>query len=277
MIAVVADSAADLPPGLAPAISIVPLTVRFGSNEFRDGVDLPATAFWERVDAGPEFPTTASPPPAALLEAYRAAAERGAAGVVSVHVSGKLSRTAESARMAGGEAPLPVEVVDSRSVSLGEGLVALAASEAAEAGGDLAAVAATARGAVARLEVYALLETVDFLRRGGRVGRAKAAVTDLLRIRPILSVEDGEPVLVARARTRGRALDEVLERAAGPAEAAGVLHGGASEASEVAARVREACGVEPIVTLIGAVTGTHLGPAALGVAVLRPESTLASQ
>ena len=271
-IAVVADSACDLPPHEAARVGVrvVPLTVTFGEESFRDGEELTPEAFWDRVEASPDLPTTASPAPAALLEAYRAAAAAGADGIVSVHVSGKLSRTLDSAQTAAAESPVPVEVVDSRSVSLGIALVALAAARAGADGRGLAETAAATRAAADRVQVVAFLDTVEFLKRGGRVGRAKAALSDLLRVRPVLSLDDGETVLVARSRTRGRAIEEVLARAEGPAEAAAVLHGGAEEAAAVAVRLASACGVEPIVALIGAVTGTHLGPRALGIAVLRP-------
>lgn len=270
--AVISDSAADLPADVAArtGIVVVPLTVVFGSEAFLDGVTLSAEAFWDRTARDPEFPTTASPSPAEFAEAYRGAAARGARGVVSVHVSGALSRTVETARLAAAESPVPVEVVDSRSVSLGIGLVALAAARAAAAGDGLDGVAGVARAAARRTAVFALLDTVEFLRRGGRLGRAKAAVTDLLRIRPVLTLEDGEPVLAARARTRAKAVAEILARVDGPAEAAGVIHAGAPEAAEVARSVAKACGAEPIVSLVGAVTGTHLGPRALGVALLSP-------
>jgi DegV family protein with EDD domain len=151
---------------------------------------------------------------------------------------------------------------------MGQGLVALGAAMAAADVPDLPTVAGRARGASARLAVVAVLDTVDFLKQGGRVGRAKAALSDLLRIRPVLSLEGGEPVLVARPRTRRRALDEAMARVGVPAEAAAVFHARAPDASEVAARVQMACGVDPIIGLIGAVTGTHLGPRAIGLAAL---------
>jgi DegV family protein with EDD domain len=270
-VAIVADSACDLPSDIAASagIHLVPLTVTFGSVAMLDGVDLSAEAFWDRLATAPDIPTTASPSPEVLLDAYQAAG-RGADGVVSVHLSGALSRTADSARLAAARASIPVEVVDTRSVSLGEGLVALATARAAGEGADLHAAAEAARSSVAGLVVSAALDTVEFLRRGGRVGRAAAALSGLLRIRPVLALEDGEPVLAARARTRARALDEAVARVAGPAEAAAVFHAGAPEARAVAGRVAEACGVEPLVGLIGPVTGTHLGPRAVGLAALRP-------
>lgn len=270
-VAIVTDSASDLPPDIAESsgIRVVPLTVTFGSRPLLDGVDLPAEAYWDRLAESRELPTTASPPPEALTETYETVG-RHSDGVVSIHLSGGLSRTADSARLAAARASVPVEVVDSRSVSLGEGLVALAAARAALDGADLAGTAAAARSAVARLVLSAALDTVEFLRRGGRVGRAGAALSGLLRIRPVLVLEDGVPVLAARARTRARALEEAVALVAGPAETAAVFHARAPEAEAVAARVVEACGVRPLVGLIGAVTGTHLGPGAVGLAALRP-------
>ena len=271
-VAVVADSACDLPPEVAAAneISLVPLTVAFGTASFLDGVELSPGAFWEKVEREEEHPTTASPSPQALIEAWRTAAEEGVEGVVSIHLSSKLSRTVDTARAAASGSAVPVEVVDSRSVSMGQGLVAVAAARAASRGDGPPEVARAARDAADRLTVAAILETVDFLRRGGRVGRAKAALTDLLRIRPILALDDGEPVLAGRARTRGRAVDDVLERVSGSAEAAAVFHAQAPDAHEVAGRVRQATSVDPIVGPIGPVTGSHLGPGALGIAVMAP-------
>lgn len=271
-VAVVTDSACDLPPEevIASSVTVVPLTVAFGEEAFLDGPELSAHTFWQRMAASPTVPTTASPSPAAFERAYAAATADGAEGIVSIHLSGALSRTVDSARAAAERAPVPVDVVDSRSVSLGQGLVVLAAAGAAAVGAEHTAVGEKARSAVERLHVFAALETVDFLRRGGRVGRAKAALSELLRVRPVLSLEDGEPTLVARPRTRRRAIDEVLARIAGSAEAAGVLHAGVPEAADLAAAVEARCGVVPLVSLIGAVTGSHLGPGAFGVAVLRP-------
>jgi DegV family protein with EDD domain len=267
---VVADSACDLPRDAAreAGIAVVPLNVTFGTTSYLDGVDITPAEFWERV--AQDHPTTSSPSPEAFLRAYRAQAEEGAEGVVSVHVSGALSRTLFSARKAAEASPVPVEVVDSGSVSLGQGLIALAAAEVSRAGEDLTTTAAAARAAAERLTLAAMLETVEFLKRGGRVGRARAAVADLLRIRPVLTLDGGEPVLAARARTRSRAIATVLELVSGEALSAAVLHAQAGEAQAVAEGVAEACGVRPIVAEIGPVTGTHLGPGALGVAVIRP-------
>lgn len=276
-VAVVADSACDLPEEWAAGISVVPLTVAFGPRQLRDRLDLSPEDFWRRVaeEGGP--PTTASPGPEELRRAYEEAAAGGASGVVSVHLSGALSRTVESARAAAGGAPVPVEVVDTRSVSLGEGLVALAAAAAAAGGADLPSVAAATRAAAARLEVYAILDTLEFAARGGRLGRLRATLTDLLRIRPVLAMADGAPALVTRARTRARAIEELLALAAGPAEAAGVMHSGSPEVPRVVAAVAASSRVEPLVALVGAATGAHLGPRMLGVAVIRPAARRARE
>ncbi|MBI4259866.1 MAG: DegV family protein [Actinobacteria bacterium] len=269
-VAVVTDSAADLPADVAVGhrVEVVPLVVTFEGDSRRSGVDISAEDFWRRARTA--FPTTASPPPAAFAEAYSRSAEAGADGVVSVHLSGELSGTAQNARAAAGRARVPVRVIDSRLVGAGLGLAVLQAADAAAAGGGLEEVAGAAEAAAALVEVYVALETVEFLRRGGRLGAARAMLSDLLRVRPVLTLEGGVPVPVAKARTRRRALDELVARASGPARAAAVSHGDAPDAEALATRLEEACGVRPSVTLMGAALGAHLGPGALGLAVLRP-------
>jgi DegV family protein with EDD domain len=272
-VAVVTDSAADLPADLARerGVSVVPLIVTFGEESFTDGVQLTAEGFWDRMERrGGLVPTTASPAPGILAEAYQRAADAGASGVVSIHLAGSVSSTAGTATAVGSKAPLPVRAVDSRMVGAGLGLVALAAASAARDGGSIEEVERAAREAMPRVELFAVLESVDLLRRGGRVGATKAIMSDLLRVRPVLSMADGAPTLVAKARTRSKAVDELLRRLDGPAVLAGLSHGRASDAEDVAGRISQACGVEPFVTLMGAALGAHLGPGALGVAVLRP-------
>ena len=273
-VAVVTDSAADLPHALALSLGIrvVPLTVTFGDASFLDGVDLSPEAFWDRVRTDPAPPTTASPPPAAFLNVYREAAEAGAGQIVSIHLSAELSRTIHSARSAAADAPVPVEVVDSRGVSLGEGLIALAAARAAAEGSSFEEVAELARAAPTRTRMFAMLDGVDDVRRGGRLEAANAPASDRMRIRPVLTLVDGRPVIVARARTRSKAIAEVLERAAVPAVASGIIHSGAPELTEVAAAVRAATGAEPVQAVIGAAMGAHLGPRALGVVVMEGQT-----
>ena len=269
-VTVVTDSAADLPAPVAGArgIRVVPLTVAFGDEQLLDGSEVSAEGFWVRMAGEEHLPTTASPSPDALAAAYVEARDRGADGVVSVHLSARLSRTLETARVAAASADLPVEVVDSRSVSAGQALAVLAASDAAARGEELSSVAAVASRAAERLRMAAAIETVEYLKRGGRVGALAATLSDLLRVRPVLSLDHGEPVLVTRARTRRRAIDEVLTRVGAPAEAAAIFHSGAGEIGDAAAALAERCGVEPLLGWIGAVTGTHLGPGALAAAVL---------
>ena len=248
-------------------MAIVPLLVTFGSQSFLDGVELTADEFWRRVEEG-TVPTTASPSIGAFGKAYRRAADRGASGVISVHLSGALSRTADTAGQAARDAPLPVAVVDTSSVSAAQGLVALAAAGVAAAGASREDVTRAAHRAVARLRLAAVLDSADLLARGGRAGPAAAAVTGSLRIRPVLTIRQGRPVLQSRARTRSRAIDDAIEVVAGPAEAAAVFHSGAPEADDVAARQAAITGVEPLVVPVGSVTGTHLGRRALGLAAI---------
>jgi DegV family protein with EDD domain len=269
-VAVVTDSAADLPAELAreAGITVVPLVVTFGDRSFADGRDLGPEEFW-RLGAS-TYPTTASPSPAAFAAEYAALVERGREGAVSVHLSSELSSVLHNARAAASEAALPVRVLDSRSVGVGLALVVLEAARVARSGATAEEVAAGAEDAAHRVELYAALDTVEFLRRGGRVGTARALLSDLLRIRPVLTLRDGVPTLVAKARTSSRAMEEAVARAAGPAVASAVGHALAPDADRVAAQLEEACGVRPHVFRLGAATGSHLGPGAVAVAVLRP-------
>jgi DegV family protein with EDD domain len=271
-VAVVTDSAADL--SIADATSlgvqVVPLVVTFGTDSYRDGLDLAPQEFWRLAAA--RHPTTAAPSPAAFAEAYRRAAEDGAVAAVAVHVSGEVSSVLQQATDAARDAPLPVRVIDSRQVGPGQALVVQEASRAAAEGRDAAGVAAAAEATAGLVRVLALVESIEFLRRGGRVGVVKAVVSDLLRVRPVLTMDHGRPALVAKARTRARALEEVLRRLAAPggvAVAGRVAHALAPDAEAVVARTREALGVPISVTVMGAATGSHLGPGAVAVAVLR--------
>lgn len=269
-VAVVTDSAADLPPAevARAGLHVVPLVVTFGTESYRDGLDLSPQEFW-RIAAG-RPPTTAAPSPAAFAQAHRAAVDDGATEIVAVHVSSEVSSVFQQSREAARAAAVPVHVVDSRQVGAGQALVvreALRAAGEGRAANDVADAAAQAAG---RVQVLALVESIEFLRRGGRVGMLKAAFSDLLRVRPILTLDDGRPTLVAKPRTRTRAIQEIVRRLEGvPGVASAIVaHAMAPDAETVVEMVRQAVGVPVTVTVMGAATGAHLGPGAVAVAVL---------
>lgn len=276
-IGVVTDSTADLPPHLVEALNlrVVPLTVTFGQETFLSRITLSEREFYDRLAAGDDLPTTSQPAPARFEEAYLNAADDGLDGVVSLHLSGALSGTCAVARKAAEAAPLPVTVVDSRQVSGGLAMMVLAAHRCAAAGGDLDAVAEAARRVGDRVRTWVVVDTLEYLRRGGRLSASQAAVGSVLRVKPLLEVADGSVALREKTRTWSRALDRLAELVADHAGGAPVelvlAHAFAPDrAGELRERLRTRIDVrEGFEATVGPVVGTHTGPGALGVAVAR--------
>lgn len=277
-VAVVTDSTSYLPDGVADeyGITVVPLHVVLGGISGQENVDLTpadvATALGERR----VHVTTSRPTPAELAEAYRAA---GAREIVSVHLSSKLSGTADSAALAAAavaEDGIVVRVVDSRSVAMGLGFPVIAAARAAAAGRGLRAVEATALRAVEATTTLLYVDTLEHLRRGGRVRAASALVGAALGVKPLLRVTDGEIVLLEKVRTSGKALARLVElaveTAAGRRVELAVHHLAAPErATELTERLQEALPTCRSLQLseVGAVVGAHVGPGCLGVVLWR--------
>lgn len=271
MIAVITDSSSDLPPDVAAAygIRVVPLGIQFGSESFLDGVDLAKQDFWSKVRTSDELPKTSAPSPVAFGAAIDEAVAAGASGVVAVTLPAALSATHQAAVTAAAERPhVPVEIIDSGTVSMALGLRAIHAARVARGGGSLTDVAAAAS---AETHVVAVFETLDFLRRGGRIGRAQAFLGSKLRIRPVIEVIDGAVAPLGRVRTRRAALDELLRRLVGVADRlaeVAVVHGdNPAAAAELASMItRQFPEFDPLVTLVGPIIGTHSGPGTIGVA-----------
>jgi DegV family protein with EDD domain len=271
---VVTDSSADLPRALADemGIVVVPLIVTFGAESFLDGVTLDPAAFYRRLGAGGVFPATAQPTPAQFAEAY-ARVGAGAGGIVSIHASSTFSGTFNSARQAAAGAPTRTEVVDSRTTSSAMGLAVLEAARAARAGASLDEVLDRARAEVAASRICFSVETLEFLARGGRIGRAKQLVGTVLRIRPVLTIRDGVVSPLAQTRTRAQALETLVRFVAeqGPAKALSVGYSTDRAAAEALA-ARLAAGRERpeiLLTQLGPAIGTHVGPGCLSVALLK--------
>lgn len=276
---VVTDSSCDLPQDLADevGITIVPLTIRFGDEEFVDRQDLTPDEFWARCDASPALPQTAAPSPGAFESAYRAAVEEGHDAVVVIVLSGGLSATVQSAEIAatacGGA--VPVRVVDTRSASAGVGLIALNAARLARAGKGLDDVAGAAEDEIARTKLYATFDTLDNLRKGGRIGRAQAFFGSVLSMKPVIELVDGVVEAESRQRTRSRSLRHLADkvREAGKLEHLLLLHADAPDYEDLLVQLEELMPREQIiVTKIGAVIGTHSGPRAVGVVFQLPAS-----
>jgi len=272
----VTDSASDLPDAILTehGIGLVPLRIRFGDEELVDRVELPTKDFWARARAFPGLPATSAPSPGHFQEAFGRMADQGADGVVCVNLSSKLSATIEAARQAarsiGGK--LPVRVVDSLNVTMGEGLQVLIAAQAAETGKGLDEVVDAVVDAQSRLAVFAAFDTLQNLRQGGRIGGAQAMVGSLLSIKPVIEVVDGEVAEESKQRTRGRSLRYLAAKvhASGPLERMAVVGADAPDMDDFVALIADVTPDVPVVAAdVGPVIGTHCGPGAIGVAMLR--------
>ena len=270
---VVTDSSSDLPDDLAAQlnIAIVPLSVRFGNEEFVDRKDLTAAEFWARCDASPTLPETAAPAPGAFEAAYRAAVAEGSDGVVAICISGRLSGTLQAAQVAADAVrdAVPVRVVDSQQASGGLGILVRNAARWAAAGGKVDEIADAALEEVGRTRLYATFDTLEYLRKGGRIGRAQAFVGSMLSMKPVIELRDGVVEPESRQRTRGRSIRHLADkvREAVPVAHPTVLHADAPDYGELVGMLAEFLPPDDIVvTSIGAVIGTHAGPRAMGVA-----------
>lgn len=272
---IVADSASDLPEGTAKAlgITIVPLTIEVSGRDWLDGEELPRERFWELQAAQASLPRTSAPAAARFEEVFRAALGDGADGVVCVTLTRKLSATYQAAETAARAVGAGVRVVDSGTLTLSEGFVATAGAMAARNGANLDDVERAVRDAAGRVRTRGTLDTLENLRRGGRIGSAAALLGTLMSFKPMIAIEDGEVKAAGRQRTRRRAVDALVEwtRSLGPLERVGVVHAMAPDVAEVVGLVAEAAGVDPAevaVSVMGATIGTHAGPGALGVSAL---------
>jgi len=282
-VAVVTDSTASLSVQVAAerGITVVPLQVVVSGRSLAEGIEVTSAQIAEELRAGRPV-TTSRPSPQAFVDAYRALAQDGATGVVSVHLSADLSGTVDAARIAARQVTadgLPVEVVDSRLLGMGLGFCALAAAAAASRGGTAPEVARTASRQAMATGVWLYVDTLEYLRRGGRIGPAAAWLGSALAVKPLLHLVDGRLEPIERVRTASRALarlEEIVVEAAGddPVDVA-VQHLAAPDrAEELAGRLQgQLPGVRSVlVREVGAVVGAHAGPGLLGV-VLAPASS----
>ena len=281
-VAVVTDSTADLAPALAaPAgLRIVPLFVRFGGEEFRVGVDLSTEQFWDRMLApDAPFPSTAAPSPGTFQETFEELFAGGAEAIVCPTIGSKLSATFQSATLAAEALPgREIHVIDTMTTSMSTGFVALLAAEMAAAGLVAAEIAAAVTARLPDIDLFVAIDTLDYLRKGGRLAAARAAIGTVLSVKPIITVVDGLVTMAEKPRTRVKARERVLELiSAAPVERLAILHTPTSPRAEVEA-FRDALvaripgGVDPAHVssgLIGASTGPHLGPGLMGAAFVR--------
>ena len=273
---IVTDSTCDLPPAVCAdlGVTVIPLNVRFGDAVYRDQIDLNTESFFNLLAESPTLPTTSQPAPGLFEEAYRRLVDDGGA-IVSIHLSAKLSGTVHSAEVArdalGGRGA--IEVIDSGSASLGLGLIVVAAAEFARTGADQAAVIALVRQLIPRVHLLFFIDTLVYLQRGGRIGRAQAFLGTLLNIRPILRLEEGEVRPVERARTRSKAMERLVEFIGQQPTIDGlaiVHHNYENDVEALRGRLDRFYPRDKIlVGTYGPVIGTHAGPNGLGVIVVQ--------
>jgi DegV family protein with EDD domain len=269
---IVTDSACDLPQSVADelGIEIVPLTIRIDGKEFVDRRDLTVAEFWQKCDASPTLPETAAPSPGQFEEVYRRLASDGATGVVTVSLSGALSATMQSAELAARSVSdtIPTTVVDSRSVTVGLGAIVVACARLAAGGSSQDDVAALATDLARRTRVWGALDTLDNLKKGGRIGGAKALLASALAIKPIVEVRDGKVEQGGKQRTRAKALAFLVEKvaAAKGLDSLYVLHADCRDVDQFVAMLRPHVNGEIVVGDIGPVVGSHTGRGTIGVA-----------
>ncbi len=270
-IRVVTDSACDLPNEVAllHSITIVPLSIRFGANEYIDRVDLTTEQFWEKCAASAELPETAAPSPGQFETAFRQLAATGASGIVVISLSSELSATMQSAEVAAKSlvGTIPIRVIDSRSASMGEGIAAVSCAKLANSGGTLDQVADMAIDLAGRTKVWAALDNLDALKKGGRIGGAKALLASALSIKPIIAIIDGKVAEGGRQRTRSKAIAFLIDkvREAGPIEHLAVLQAQCVDTDILLNGLREFYSGDIVVGDIGAVIGSHAGSGTIGV------------
>ncbi len=271
---VVTDSTATIPEALLQEldISIVPVLLNFAGRSYRDGVDITPVEFYQRLRANKHLPTTSAPSVGDFVRVYAAAAQE-ATGIVSIHLPPHLSATFEAAVVASRlvDGP-PIRIVDSRSATMAQGFVALEAARTAAAGGDLEAVVARAEEVAGKVRFFAMLDTLEYLYRGGRIGGAAALLGSMLQIKPVVYLVDGRVEPMAKPRTRGRAIECMFQRMVEevdgrPVHVAVMQADARAEAEKLRGRLAEGfqC-VELYVTEFTPVMGAHSGPGVLGLA-----------
>tara|TARA_B100001250_G_scaffold324798_1_gene288414 strand:- start:73 stop:909 length:837 start_codon:yes stop_codon:yes gene_type:complete len=274
-IRIVTDSASDISLEEAEelGIEIVPLSVRFGEAEYTDLVDLSVSDFYQKMSESDLLPSTAAPSPGAFEAAFKKCAEAGAEGVICINLSLALSATGQAAQLAADALAdtLPVKCIDSKSITSGLGTIIRKAADAAKNGRSMNEIISLVENLASRTRIFATLDTLENLKKGGRIGGAKAMLGTMLQFKPCLDLSSGEVVEAGRQRTRKKSLiwlKEVLEGEREISELS-IIHGDAPDVEEFATLISDIVPSEQIrINQLGAVIGTHGGPRVLGVTYL---------
>lgn len=272
---IVVDSTSDISREQAQAndITVVPLTVSFGEEDFKDGIDLDNQTFYAKMAKSPTLPVTGAPNLEDFKQAYRQAIKQGATGILSIHISGALSGThniaAAAAEQLKAESKVPIQILDSRTVSAGIGWPALLAARRAQEGATLDDLVASTQSMLERSKLYFLLDTLDNLQRGGRIGKAQAVVGAMFNIKPILGIRDGIVVSIERVRTRSKALTRIgeLVRDLKPIETMALATSDDAAGADMLEAVKPYFDGHIEIFKLGAVIGTHAGAHAAGLFV----------
>lgn len=273
---ILVDSTADIPTQRARdlGIEVAPLTVEFGDESYRDGVDLDGPSFYRKLASSPIVPTTSTPPPALFDERYRTLVAEGATGILAMHIASALSGTYSVSRTAADEVSaatgVPIEVIDTRQVSAGFGLPAEIVAAEARDGASLAQLKSHAEQLLSRIHLVAVLDTLAYLQRGGRIGKSSALLGTLLNIKPLLEVKGGEVLPLDKPRTRARAQARIGEiiKSLGPLEAVAIAQSDDTIGQELHHVVREFWSGPVEMFSLGPVVGTHAGPGAGAVVAI---------
>jgi len=272
LVKIVTDSTADIPEELAAEleITIVPCNVHFGRETYRDGIELSKEEFYTRLETSPTLPTTSAPATGLFEATYRKLASE-TKQILSIHLAGALSAIYNSACLGAETIPnLEVVLIDSRQASMGLGWLVIAAARAAQEGQSLAQIVALVEDMKPRVRLFAALDTLEYLQKGGRVGKAVAVLGTLLSIKPLLEIRDSAVLPLERVRTRRKSIERLIELVAelGPLEELAVLHSNApQEAQRLAEEISFLHSLERIlIAEVGVIIGTHAGPNGLGVA-----------
>ena len=274
---IVTDSTSDIPVEKAQGlgVSVIAQNVHFGTQTFKDNVTITPADFYSMLADSSEIPKTSQASPGEFKELYDGLAE-DSEGIVSIHISSKMSGTWNSAIQGAAQtsAGCPIEIVDSGQASMGFGLVVIAAAQAASRGASHDEVVSVAHDSVARAQCFCLFETLEYLQKGGRIGRAQALLGSLLKIKPMIILRDGVVDSLGKARTFSKGLTEMKNTARefAPLEALVVMHSTTQElAQEVADDLKELLpmGAEPYVARFGPALGVYTGPGAIGIALIQ--------
>ena len=274
---IVTDSTADIPQDQAGAagITIVPLTVFFGDEAYLDGVELDNAGFYQKLSTSKASPRTSQPSPAAFQQAYTRLIDEGADAILSIHLSAKLSGTYQSACTARDTLPdtvkkIPIDIIDSQSISVGMSWAILLAAREAREGVGLAEIKAHVLDQLARTRILAVLDTLDYLKRGGRIGGARAFLGNVLSFKPIISLKDGEVIPLEQPRTRSKAYERIarLVQEMGKVEHVSLAESDDEVGQQLAQVIKTVYTGELPVYRLGAVLGTHAGPGTAAVAVV---------